>query len=146
MILIYKKDMYSLINSAVSAKHLGLAPVHNKDDVRQHATSRPFDVEPYTRRVASSQSPTHFPSVWHHEAHYRTNLTTVTFVTLIQHTWVHSCEFKFARLCVCVGVRVCVCPCVCVCVCVCVCALRSRASVCVGQCAWLGTCWLTTVW
>jgi len=151
--------------------NLDPAPVLTKHEVRQHANSRLLNVAPYTRRVTSSQSPTHFPHVWDHDAHCRTNLITVTYVTYINHTLVHRCEFKFRGCVVCVCAWSCVCVCArararvlvsaCVCVraracwcqrvCVCVCARAcwcQRVCVCVCVClfAWLDTCWLTTVW
>ena len=55
-----------------TTKNLDLAPVLTKDDVTHHATSRPLDIAPYTKRVTSSQPPTTFPYVWSHKAESRT--------------------------------------------------------------------------
>jgi len=86
MILICKKYVCSPINSVASATNLCLAPVLNKHDVTQHATSCPFAVKAYTRRVASSQPPTVSLTSVVTKLSPELHLTIVIYGTNIKHT------------------------------------------------------------
>ena len=113
--------MCSLIKSVGSSNNLSRAPVLTKH-VRRHTISRPLDVAPYTRRVTSSQTPTHFPYVWDHEAQSQTNwprLHTWLILSIHEHTGAKLSSRGCVIMCVCVCVRAFWCACVCVCVYVC---------------------------